>query len=345
MTGQERPVLTLSRSVPRLLGAAAVLGASLVLVASTVAQAKDKVILQLDWLASGEKSAPYAGMALGYFDAEDIDIEIRRGTGAADSLNKIATRAATYAYCDISNVMMMRPKGVPVKAIFAIDSVAPHAIITRKDTGIKSFKDLPGTILGTAPTASSNLFFPLILADANINAKSIKMVNTEPAALSAMLITKRVDSAMLWLTNRPQLEHAAKEAGVEIVVLPFVAEGMNMYSSILIASDEQLKTKPDLTRRFLRAMKKSYIFMRDNPEKTAEYVDAANPNQQPVPARTEAIKIVNDQLIWTGDLTEKEFGAFEPKLLKDTYAWIGRAQNFEPDRDANEFVDQSLLPR
>jgi NitT/TauT family transport system substrate-binding protein len=338
-------MLTLSRPVPRLLRAAAVLGSSLILAASTVAQAKDRVILQLDWLASGEKSAPYAGKVLGYFDAEDIDIEIRRGTGAADSLNKIAIGAATYAYCDISNVMMMRPKGVLVKAIFAIDSVAPHAIIARKDTGIKSFKDLPGTILGTAPTASSNLFFPLILADAKIDPKSIKMVNTEPAALSAMLITKRVDSAMLWLTNRPQLEHAAKEAGVEIVVLPFAAEGMNMYSSVLIASDEQLKTKPDLTRRFLRAMKKSYIFMRDNPEKTAQYVDAANPNQQPVPARTEAIKIVNDQLIWTGNLTEKEFGAFEPKLLRDTYAWIGRAQNFEPDRDANEFVDESLLPR
>jgi NitT/TauT family transport system substrate-binding protein len=273
-------MLTLSRPVPRLLRAAAVLGSSLILAASTVAQAKDRVILQLDWLASGEKSAPYAGKVLGYFDAESIDIEIRRGTGAADSLNKIAIGAATYAYCDISNVMMMRPKGVLVKAIFAIDSVAPHAIIARKDTGIKSFKDLPGTILGTAPTASSNLFFPLILADAKIDPKSIKMVNTEPAALSAMLITKRVDSAMLWLTNRPQLEHAAKEAGVEIVVLPFAAEGMNMYSSILIASDEQLKTKPDLTRRFLRAMKKSYIFMRDNPEKTAQYVDAANPNQQ-----------------------------------------------------------------
>jgi ABC-type nitrate/sulfonate/bicarbonate transport system substrate-binding protein len=57
-------VLTISRSLPRLLRAAAVLGSSLILAASTVAQAKDKVILQLDWLASGEKSAPYAGKAL-----------------------------------------------------------------------------------------------------------------------------------------------------------------------------------------------------------------------------------------------------------------------------------------
>jgi NitT/TauT family transport system substrate-binding protein len=302
------------------------------------------VILQLDWLASGEKSAPYAGKALGYFEAEGIDIDIRRGTGAADALNKIATGAATYAYCDISNVMMMRPKGVMAKAIFAIDSIAPHAIITRKDTGIKSFKDLPGTTVGTAPTASSNIFFPLVLADNKIDPASVKMINAEPAALSAMLITKRVDSAMLWITNKPQLESAAKEAGVEIVVLPFAEQGMNMYSSVLIASDAQLDKNPDLTRRFLRAMKKSFIYMRDNPDKVAEMTDAANPNQQPVPARTASLKIVNQALIWHPELTEKAFGSFEPKLLKETYTILGRAQNFTPDRSADEFVDQRFLP-
>jgi NitT/TauT family transport system substrate-binding protein len=313
------------------------------IVASAPAGAKDKIILQLDWLASGEKSAPYIGRALGYFDAEGIEVDIRRGTGAADALNKIATGAATYAYCDISNVIMMRPKGVMAKAIFAIDTVAPHAIITRKDTNIKSFKDLPGTTVGTAPTASSNLFFPLILADAKIDPSTVKMVNAEPAALSAMLITKRIDSAMLWISNRPQLESAAKEIGVEIVVLPFADEGMNMYSSILIAGDEQLEKNPDLTRRFLRAMKKSFIHMRDNPEESAKIVDAANPNQQPVPARIEAFKVINEQLIWRGGLTDQAFGSFDPKLLKETYVWLGRAQKFAPDRSVDEFVDQRFL--
>ena len=33
------------------------------------------------------------------------------------------------------------------------------------------------------------------------------------ASMHDLKITKRVDSAMLWLTNRPQLEHAAKESG------------------------------------------------------------------------------------------------------------------------------------
>jgi len=313
-------------------------------VTSGPAWAKDKIILQLDWLASGQKSAPYIGRAAGYFDAEGIEVDIRRGTGAADALNKIATGAATYAYCDISNVIMMRPKGVMAKAIFAIDTAAPHAIITRKDTNIRSFKDLPGTTVGTAPTASSNLFFPLILADAKIDPSTVKMVNAEPAALSAMLITKRIDSAMLWITNRPLLESAAKEAGVEILVLPFSDQGMNMYSSVLIASDEQLEKNPDLTRRFLRAMKKSFIYMRDNPEDSAKIVDAANPNQQPVPARIEAFKVINEQLIWRGGLTEQAFGSFDANLLKDTYVWLGRAQNFTPDRNADEFVDQRFLP-
>jgi NitT/TauT family transport system substrate-binding protein len=323
---------------------APMLGMALALAAPESVSAKDNVILQLDWLASGQKSAPYAGKALGYFDAEGIEIEIRRGTGAADALNKVATGAASYAYCDISNVMMMRPKGALAKAIFAIDSMAPHAIITRKDTRIRSFKDLPGTTVGTAPTASSNLFFPLILADAKIDPSTVRIVNAEPAALSAMLITKRVDSAMLWITNAPMLAGAAKEVGAEILVLPFSDEGMHMYSSVLIAADEQLEKNPDLTRRFLRAMKKSFLYMRHHAEETARMVDAANPNQQPVPARLEALNLINEQLIWRNGVTEEAFGGFEPQLLEETYRWLGRAQGFKPDRSPAEFVDQRFLP-
>ena len=64
------------------------------IVTSAPACAKDKIILQLDWLASGEKSAPYIGRTLDYFDSEGIEVDIRRGTGAADARARWALRRA-----------------------------------------------------------------------------------------------------------------------------------------------------------------------------------------------------------------------------------------------------------
>ena len=71
------------------------------IITSAPARAKDKIILQLDWLASGEKSAPYIGRTLDYFDSEGIEVDIRRGTGAADALNKIATEKLDRGWAPI----------------------------------------------------------------------------------------------------------------------------------------------------------------------------------------------------------------------------------------------------
>ena len=119
------------------------------------AEANDHVILHLTGIPTGNHQAPFAGISQGFFAAKNIDLEIRRGIGAADSLSKVATGGADYGYTDIAN--LMTTPGTGVKAIMSVDREVPHAVLTRGDTGIKSFSDLPGHTLGTAPTASSNL--------------------------------------------------------------------------------------------------------------------------------------------------------------------------------------------
>ena len=172
-------------------------------------RADDAVILQLDWLPTGHHQAPFAGIKEGYFKEERIDLEIRRGLGAADALTKVATGAAQFGFTDIVNVMST--PATRVKAIMSIDFQVPHALITRTDTGIRSFADLPGHTVATAPTASSNMFFPLVLKDAGVDIGKVKIVNVDPSALAPMLLTKRVDSVMMWLTNLgPRLKPEAR---------------------------------------------------------------------------------------------------------------------------------------
>src|SRR5882762_4176793 len=78
----------------------------LLAVLASGADANDRVILQLDWIPTGNHQAPFAGINQGFFAAENIDVEIRRGTGAADSLTRLATGGADYGYTDIANPMM-----------------------------------------------------------------------------------------------------------------------------------------------------------------------------------------------------------------------------------------------
>ena len=220
--------------------------AVVVSIISGSAHADDHVFVQLAWLPSGENQGPYAGINEGYFAAEHINVDVLRGAGGGDALNKVATGAAQYGITDLASVMAARGQGAPVKAIMALYVRAPHAVIAREDIGIKSFADLPGHTLGTAATASTNLFFPLILADHHVPADNIKIINVDPSALGPMLLTKRVDGVLMWVTNLASLSGPAEQAHVNLVTLPFAEGGMEMYSQVIIATEQQLKAQPDL---------------------------------------------------------------------------------------------------
>jgi NitT/TauT family transport system substrate-binding protein len=307
---------------------------------ATAAVAADHIILQLDWIPTGNHEPPYAGISQGFFAAENIDLEIRRGTGAADSLTKVATGGADYGYTDIANLMMT--PGTGVRAIMSVDREVPHAVLTRADTGIKSFADLPGHTLGTAPNASSNLYFPLVLQDAKVDASKITIINVDPSALGPMLLTKRVDGVIMWTTNIPRLKPQADKVGISLLALPFDIVDSSMYGSVIVASEKTLKARPDLTRRFLAAMRKAFLFTRDHPEETAAYVKSVNP-QQNLEYELAGLR-ESSKHIYTWKDDEKTFGTFDPVKVKTTYQWIVRAAKADPSVNPEIFIDRSYLP-
>jgi NitT/TauT family transport system substrate-binding protein len=336
---QDRSNTTVTPRIP-LKRRALVAGALALPFAAAPARAQaEKVILTIDWLPTGDKQAGFGGIAQGFFAAEGIDLEIRRGSGAADSLNRVATGASHFGYSDIANVMVARPQGAAVKAILSLHARPAHAVIALSTSGISRFADLQGRSLGTAPTASSNLFFPLIMRDSGLDPARVRVVNTDPAALGPMLLTKRVDAAMLWLTNTVQLEAPAREAGAELVVLPFSLVGLRMYSGVIIAADATLANRADLTHRFTRAMRRSLLFQIQDPLAVARATAASNPQQNPE-VEASRIEIMKRGMLETDPA---KYGQFDPEVLRETYRWIVRAQNVNPDLDPESFVERRFL--
>ena len=80
------------------------------------APAPDRVLFQLDWLASGEHAAWYAGVGQGFFRQNGIDLSITRGYGSGDTVNKIAAGAAVFGVADLGGVLTARARqNMPVK--------------------------------------------------------------------------------------------------------------------------------------------------------------------------------------------------------------------------------------
>ena len=310
---------------------------------STASQAQDKVVLQLNWLPSGQKVAPYIGRERGLFSQRGITLEIKRGFGSADTITKVATGAADFGYVDVANIMSADDSVVGrVKAVMSMYSKSPHAIITTTDRGIRSLKDLKGKTIATSPFSSSNFFLPLVLSQAGVPIESVKIERVEAATLTPLLVQGRVDGSILWSPDEAFVAPIAAKVGKKVLVVPYSETGFNMYGLAVAASSQVIETKPDLVRRFVEAIYESHMIMRDDPGAGAQALARAEPQVDASYAKREA-ELTNELMF--NEISKRDgFGAFSPELLRTTYEWMVKAGQIKKPRDPEIFVDRRFLP-
>src|SRR5262245_6504323 len=257
--------------------AQAIAGWSMVLAGGAGAQ--DKLHYQFSWIPTGEYAPVTAGIEKGFFKEVGIDLTYSTGRGSGDAVKKVATGGSMAGDGDISAVMAARVReNAPVKCIMAQHTQSPHSLFVLEGSGINSFKDLAGKTLVTTPGNSHFLYFPLVAKLNGLDPNSVKWVNSDAAAMAPMLISGRVDGAPLFATHEYYQNKQAEKVGKKIKVIPYADYGFKIYSYCWLATEESIRTKGDVLRRFLLATRKSYLWAKDNMEETAKLHNKRHPD-------------------------------------------------------------------
>ena len=320
------------------------IAAALWLVGAGGAWAQDKVRFQTDWIPSGEHAMYYGGWQKGIFAAEGIDVTITRGYGSGDTVTKLAANAFDFGVADMAAVMTARARqNVPVKTIAVIYTQSPHSLFVLKSSGITSFKGLEGKRIGITPGNSHKFYFPKVAERAGTDPSKITWVNMDGAAMAAQLIAKNLDAAPFYSIHHYYQNKAAKAAGEEIVVLPFVEVGFKIFAATIVATDKMVAEKPELTRRFLRAVKKSFEFARDHPEEACRL----HIEKIPEVALDDCLGSVRATLAFVYNDHSLQFGwgKESPERLAFTWKAIADAQELTSDWDYTQAIDTSLVER
>ena len=310
---------------------------------ATAAGAADKVRFQTDWLPSGEHAMYYGGWQKGIFAEEGIDVTITRGYGSGDTLTKLAGGAFDFGVADVASVLTARARqNVPVKTIAAVYNQSPHSLFVLKSSGITNFKGLEGKKISITPGNSHKFYFPKVAEKSGTDPSKIIWVNMDGAAMAAQLIAKNIDAAPFYSIHHYYINKAAKAAGEEIIPLPFVEVGFKIYAASIIATDETIAKRPDLTKRFLRAIKRSFEWANANPE------EACKLHIQKVPevALDDCVHSVQAVMTFVFTDHEKQFGwgKISPERLATTWQAIAESQDLDPKWDPNQAFDLSLIP-
>lgn len=326
----------------RWLAAALIAGAAF----AAQAQGKDKVIFQLDWLPGGDKAAAYVGVKQGYFAAEGLEVEIKSGRGSSDAVTKVATGVADIGSGGISALMMAAAENpsIPVKAVLSVYSKQPDAIFTVKGSAVDGLKAVTGKTVATAPFSSSNTTWPVILQANGIDPEKVKLLKVDPATLAPMLAQGQVDATINWITVAPLFEKVLAQAGKQLVVYPWSAQGLDGYGLSLFASDKFIKERPEVLRKFLRAYAKATAFAIANPDAAAADLKAIVPEVDLAASAAEfraSIPLIQNEIS-----AKTGLGAFDAKLLAASWGWVSKAMKYPADKvDPEKLVDRGFLPK
>lgn len=307
------------------------------------AAAQDKVEFQLSWLPTGQFSAYFAGLGNGFYKAENIDLTILKGSGSGDAVRRVGGGAALFGDGDISVIMAGRAREkLGVKCVQSVYTQSPHSMFVLEGSGINTIKDLEGKTVGTTAGNSHQVYFPLLAKMAGMDASKVRFLTVDPAAMGALLLNGQIAAAPQFSTNYHYQNQQAEKLGKTIKVLPYADYGFKIYSICIHSREDVIASRPELVARFLRATKKSFDWMRDNPQGAAEQHKRFNPEAD-VAASLGEIKAVLS-LVYNADGERIGFGKFDPERLAVTWKVVAESQNLDATIDPASFVDTRFVP-
>ena len=241
------------------------------------------VTLQLQWLAQAQFAGYYAAAAQGYYKDEGLDVTIKEAGADTVPIKSVAAGDADYAISWVPKVLGSIEQGVNVTDVAQIFERSGTTQISFKGKNITKPADLKGKKVGSWGYGNEWELFAG-MQDAGINTSSgISLV--QQAFDMKGFLAGDIDAAQAMTYNEyaQVLETINPATGKlytagDLNVINWNDDGTAMLQDAIwadagkLADDAAYKSR---TVKFIKASIKGWIYVRDNPQKSADIVTAA----------------------------------------------------------------------
>ncbi|MFB9761023.1 MULTISPECIES: ABC transporter substrate-binding protein [Bacillaceae] len=224
-----------------------------------------EVTLMLDWYPNAVHSFIYAAIEKGYFKEEGINVKVQFPSNPTDPLTLAAAGKVTVGlYYQPDVIIAKANEGIPVKSIGAVVRSPLNRVVSLKDSGIASPKDLEGKTVGFPGTELSKEYVKSMVKADGGDPNKVNIVDVGFDLVPA-LITKKTDAVTGAYINHevPVL----RDKGYEPAYFNPADYGVpNYYELVFVAGEKTIKTDKATLQAFLRGAQKGYEFMKKNPD-------------------------------------------------------------------------------
>ena len=340
----------LTKLVRRLIGlaaAAAVILAAHMTTAVTTAQAAEPVKIKfiLNWKWQGPQAWFFIAQDKGWFKEAGLDVQLDQGSGSAAAVTRVASGAYDAGFGDINSITQFKsehPKH-QMKAVYMIYNVPPFVIVSLKDKGIKTPKDLEGKVLGASANDAAFKLFPGFVGATGIDDSKIEWQHMKPSLRQQMLVRGDVDAvAGYYITVKFGLKNMNFDPDKANFMF-YSDHGMDLYSNAIIFSGDMIEKHPEAIKGFLGALNKAFFYVIANKE---EGIDAAMKREPLLKRDVEMGRLVEtlDSLILSPELKEIGVGDVKDERLARSIQIVSKTFGLKRTPAASEIFDRSFLP-
>jgi NitT/TauT family transport system substrate-binding protein len=288
------------------------------------AAAKPTINLQLGWLLSGNQIGEVCAKAMGYYDAEGIELKIQAGGPNIDGVAVVAAgRFEAGQVSSSPSLMLAASQDIPIRCFATGAQEHPYTFFSLKKKPVHEAKDLIGKKVGIQATGV--ILLKALLAKNKLPEKEVEIVTI--GADMAPLLTGQVDVVTGWLTNTTAL----KVLGPDRVDMRLWDNGVKLYALPYYATVETIKTKQDLLAKFLSATGKGWAYAYANRDKAVELLVKEFPNLVAADER-EAIEPML-KYAFSAKTAAEGWGTMDPAVWQDQinlYSELGQFSKRTP---------------
>lgn len=311
-------------------------------------QGKTDVRVQLSFLMQSLDAPLIVAINKGYFAEEGLNVSYERGFGNADTISKLGTGNFNIAFSDMYNALEFNEKNPnnKVLAVAVTQNKAPFSVITLKDSGINSPKDLNGKKLGAPAGDGPRKLFPLFAEEVGVDANSVQWTTMDPKLRESFLLQKQVDAISGFSTSMlPSLLKAGKTMD-DINVFYYTDNGLDFYGNAILANAAFAEKNPEAVKGFVKAYLRGLQDVLKDPTAGLDAVIAADQSKlMDRNAEKIRLEVAMERMFITPEVEKAGLGSVDPQRLEKTLQQTAKGFGLKGDpKVADIYTDEYLPP-
>src|SRR5215468_8698698 len=272
----------------------------------------------------------------GYFAEAGIDVNFAAGRGGVDVAKQVGAGNAPLGGIVADGPIMVRQNGVPIKIVAVFGGRGFMQLVVREDSGVEKPADLKGKTISVMSFQDTTYYALLgLLASAGLTQNDLDIQSAGPTGVWEFVATGK----SVGMAGVPDWIPPVQAAGVKVKVIPTDEYFPHMAQGIA-ASDQIIKEKPEMVRKFVHAALHGMKDIMNDPDKEADNFVRFVPDWKGKEGAVRFAFNMYAKLVYPGQKELGEVNAERLAKLQDFYLAKGFIQKATPVEElySNAFI-------